>query len=180
MKLFFASAAAAALLVVPVTAVAKDPKAPPAVVASGKSKLWVDGAKREAKGQAKIDEAASDTRKAEEKKRKGEEKVSSGKAKAATAEESYKRYLSQLTPATDPKGAKAQADGLRDAAKRWEEAVDLTRDGEKDMREADSSMAKASRNKAEGEAMVAEGRSIKAQAGDVMVPGTGIITPPSL
>ncbi len=166
-----AFALAASALLLSTTALAKGPKAPEAVIASGKAKLWEDGAKKESKGQEKIDDAAKDKRKAEDKKAKGEEKVSAGKAKASTSEESYKRYLSQLTPATDPKGAKAQADGLKDAANRWQDAVDQIKDGEKDMREADDNLAKAARQKAEGEAMIAEGRSIKSSAGDALVPG---------
>jgi hypothetical protein len=179
----YLSLAVVAALALPSAAVlAKDPKAPSAVVASGKEKLWNDGSKREAKGREKVDDAAKDTRKAETKKRKGEDKIAEGKAKIATAEESYKRYLTQLTPASDPKGAKAQAEGLKDSANRWQDALDQVRDGEKDMREADDSMAKAARAKAEGEAMIAEGRSIKSQAGDTLVPSIlpGAITPPSL
>jgi hypothetical protein len=164
--------AGAALLVLPVAAVAKGPAAPAAVIASGKEKIWADGAKRADKGQKRITEAADDTRKAEAKKRKGQDRVSEGNAKITTAQESYKRYLAGLTAASDPKGAFAQADGLHDAAKRWEDAVNQVHDGEKDIRKADDDIAGAARKKAEGEAMLAEGKSLKAQAGDVLVPVT--------
>lgn len=120
--------------------------------------------------------------KAEEKKRKADDKIAEGKAKASSAEESYKRCLSQLTPATDPQGAFAQSDGLKDAAKRWQKAIEQIRNGEKDVRNAQEDMAKASRGKAEGEALMAEGRAMKAQAGDIpLVPSLvpAAVTPPT-
>jgi hypothetical protein len=176
-RLVTATFVAASVLFSTAAVLARDPVAPPAVIASGKAKLWADGDKRASKGQKRITEAADDTRKAEARKRKGEDRIAEGNAKVTTAQEAYKRYLAGLTAAADPKSAFAQADGLRDTAKRWEDALNQVRDGEKDIRKATDDLASAVRSKAEGEAMLAEGNALKAQAGGVPLLPVSVVQP---
>jgi hypothetical protein len=167
LRLFVCAALVCVTTVAPECVTAREARAPAAVIASGKAKLWSDGEKRASKGQKRITQASDDTRKAESRKRKGEDQVAEGTAKVTTAQQAYQRFMSGLTLAADAKSAVAQSDGLRDVALRWSEALNQVRDGEKEVRKATDDIASAARNKADAEAMLAEGNALKSQAGDV-------------
>lgn len=158
-----------------VPAYAKDKIAPPAsVVASGKAKSWTEGHKMAAKGASMVADGDKDLAKAAEQRAKNEARITDGKARTAAAEDAYRKYLAALTPAEDPKAAKAQVKSLDDLVGRWSKAAEQVREGEKGVREAENRKADGERKKTTGARMIAEGNALKSAA-EGLVPAAAAV-----
>jgi hypothetical protein len=159
----------AGALIVP--SVLAGPKPPASVVTAGTQKSWSDGQKRSEKGADRIARGEEDIRDADKLKREGEANQSDGNARAQTAREAHARYLTTLSPAQDPAGVRAQAEALNDQAKRWQNALDLVKDGEKKLKKAEELRVAGEKHKVDGAALAAEGERIKATAeGRILLP----------